>query len=116
MMGLKGEQVVDNHVWITKTHCPSAFPRSLHFNANKTIIIYRSPLDVCYSYLGLTTTQSHSLKIKTKIHETYPQLWNSFVYYFSIGQAAHFDILNTRVATRVPMYFVRYEDLLNNST
>lgn len=79
MMGLKGEYVVDNSVWISKTHCPSYFPRSLQFTANKMIVIVRSPLDVCYSWVGLAITNSHSLKIKTKLHEERAENWTNFV-------------------------------------
>jgi hypothetical protein len=57
-------------------------------------------------------THSHSLKIKTKVHEVYPDNWNIFVGQSAINQRDHFTVLNEIVKSRIPVYYVKYEDLL----
>lgn len=49
MQGFKGQEVVDDRVWIVKTHYPDGFSLELDFPTNKVILCVRNPLDVLAS-------------------------------------------------------------------
>jgi hypothetical protein len=49
MMGMKGEEIVDDTVWVVKTHSPWCMPLAPKFTANKMVIVVRNPLDVILS-------------------------------------------------------------------
>ncbi len=59
-MGLKGEEIVDERVWIVKAHHPALMPGVLKFESNKVICCIRNPLDVFISYASLANTLSHT--------------------------------------------------------
>lgn len=61
-MGMKGEGVVDDTVWIVKSHYPE---RSGHspFSVNKCLLIVRSPLDCIASLFNMIATGTHTNSI-----------------------------------------------------
>ena len=73
LMGVKGEEIVDDTVWAVKTHTPWIFPLVAEpFFCNKAIFIVRNPLDVIVSYIRLFSTGSHIYKPPFEYHEKYP--------------------------------------------
>lgn len=62
-MGMKGEDTVDDTVWIVKTHSPWIMPFQPMFTANKMITIIRNPFDVILSWLTLSCMLCHNAKL-----------------------------------------------------
>lgn len=54
--------MIDNRVWITKTHHPLIIPNTLHYSSNKCIMVVRNPLDVLPSYASFCNTMNHGIK------------------------------------------------------
>jgi hypothetical protein len=61
-MGLVGEGVIDDSVWIVKTHFPEKIGYKV-FNAHKCLLIVRSPIDAISSYFNMIATSSHTNSI-----------------------------------------------------
>lgn len=51
ILGSKGEEHLDDAVWIVKSHTPWAKADSPLWTANKVVCIVRNPMDVIVSYL-----------------------------------------------------------------
>ena len=79
MQGLKAEDIIDDTVWVVKTHSPYSFPFVKQMNCKKMICIVRNPVDVIYSYIHLLTTLTHSLKPMFLYHEQYTEFWDWYV-------------------------------------
>lgn len=77
--GMKGEDIVDDSVWIVKTHSPWCMPYAPIFYAQKQIVVLRNPMDVINSWLELITMTCHSAKAPFKYNETYPKFWDFWV-------------------------------------
>ena len=60
MSGLKGENVVDDTVWIVKTHSPLYDVENLSFGANKVVLVVRNPLDSMISFLNFVSVMTHA--------------------------------------------------------
>lgn len=62
MQGMMGEDIVDDTVWVVKSHSPWIMPDAPVFHANKNIVIVRNPLDTNLSWMHLVATCCHSVK------------------------------------------------------
>ena len=51
MMGSKAEEIVDDSVWVVKTHAPIKVHSGPTFFANKMIVLVQNPLDVILNSL-----------------------------------------------------------------
>jgi len=60
LQGLKGEDIVDDTVWIVKTHSPWCMPFAPLYKANKMMCVVRNPLDVVLSWLNLVALCNHN--------------------------------------------------------
>ena len=60
LIGLLGEGMVDDRVWIVKAHHPFRLWQSVPFTSHKVICCVRNPLDVFPSYASMANTLSHS--------------------------------------------------------
>mmetsp|Transcript_21912 Transcript_21912/g.21097 ORF Transcript_21912/g.21097 Transcript_21912/m.21097 type:complete len:81 (-) Transcript_21912:413-655(-) len=49
--GFKGEGIVDNRIWISKTHFPYTIPVSIPQVGNVALVLVRNPIDCIVSYL-----------------------------------------------------------------
>ena len=56
MLGMRGENIVDDRLWIIKSHHPKKLPGDLSFVSNKVICCVRNPLDVFPSLVQLINT------------------------------------------------------------
>jgi hypothetical protein len=63
LSGFKGEFIVDNKVWVNKTHFPIALPLAATHKGNKALVCVRDPFDAGVSVFNLiyTVTQNKSL-------------------------------------------------------
>ena len=79
MQGMKGEDIVDDTVWIVKSHSPWCIPAAPVFHANKCIVIVRNPLDACLSWLHLVAMDNHSDKSPFDYEKLYPNFFDWWV-------------------------------------
>jgi len=115
MQGLKGEHIVDDTVWIVKSHSPWIMPESPLFTANKVVVVVRNPLDCIPSFLSLCSMGNHSQKPPFNYEEKYPNFWAWWVRFCGGHINQWFKHLMTESKFRdAPMLFVRFEDLLMN--
>ena len=116
IMGLKGETIADDRVWITKTHHPYKFMDTVSYSSNKTIFCVRNPLDVLPSYCSMFNTLNHATKPPFDLSKDYPETWNWFVKK-QCGYMKRFFATLIRQFQKEkvnPIYIVRYEDLVQS--
>jgi len=113
--GLKGEGVINDTVWVAKSHHPFNIKRADLLPVNKTFVCVRNPLDVFPSFASLCNTLSHGNKTEYEFDKDYPEYWNWFVRRQAEQQRRFFDILlrHCNEENRCPLYIVRYEDLVS---
>ena len=79
MMGMKGEDIVDDSTWVVKTHSPWNMPFAPLFTANKMVVVVRNPLDVIPSWLNLIALCNHNTKAPFDYDKEYPNWWDWWV-------------------------------------
>jgi len=113
---MKGEQIVDDRVWITKAHYPLIQPWILDFKSNKIIICVRNPLDVFTSFASLVNTMCHSEQPEFSYSKNFPVWWDWWVRFNADTHAKYFKTLLKECAeSKVPIHIVRYEDLVTDA-
>jgi hypothetical protein len=115
-MGLKGEEIVDERVWIVKAHHPALMPGVLKFDSNKVICCIRNPLDVFISYASLANTLSHTAVPEFDYATDYPEWWDWWIKECADTHAKYFNTMIDHCVkeNKNPIYIVRYEDLMSN--
>ena len=111
--GFKGEGITDGRVWIQKTHFPYKFPYQYPFNTQVVLCCVRNPMDVFVSQFIQLCTMTHNKNTiedftqfpQWKLHiEQEVKIWRYWNEYW-IAKARE---------QAVPIYFFRFEDLLEN--
>jgi len=82
---MKGEDIVDDTVWIVKTHSPWVMIYAPKFKAQKVMCVLRNPLDVIVSWMNLVHTGVHNLKISYEVEKDYP-VWFQFYIEKVVGE------------------------------
>ena len=115
LMGLKGEETVDDTVWVVKTHTPWVMPMAPRFTANKMIVVVRNPLDSCISYLHMASMCQHSGKAPFEFESTYPNFFEWWLKH-SCRKIKEWMAQTMKEAKfrEIPVLFVRFEDLVMN--
>lgn len=114
MQGFKGQEVVDNRVWIVKTHYPDGFSLELDFDSNKSILCVRNPLDVLASQFSFMFTWTHSKSMIQQFHLDFKDTWERMVRYQIHKWAAfHRWWMQHAQKNNLPLYFFRYEDMIS---
>ena len=107
-MGMVGEGVVDDRVWMVKTHFPERLGK-FKFSARRAIVIVRNPFDAIVSYFNMIITQSHTHSLIESEYEKYARIWDAFVY----DETETWKKFHAQwLMVHVPALFVRYEDLV----
>jgi hypothetical protein len=115
LVGMKGEEIVDDTVWIVKTHTPWIMPMAPVFFCNKIICIIRSPIDVMLSFLNLYSMGDHSSKTPFEFNEKYPKWWEWYVKHITVRMTAWYKcLMKDARMKRLPYLFTRFEDLVSN--
>jgi len=78
MTGMIGENIIDERVWVVKSHHPN-HSNGLKHTSNKVICCVRNPLDIIPSYVNLLSTLSHSEKLAFPFEKDYPEWWDKQV-------------------------------------
>mmetsp|Transcript_24772 Transcript_24772/g.17470 ORF Transcript_24772/g.17470 Transcript_24772/m.17470 type:complete len:125 (+) Transcript_24772:690-1064(+) len=116
MSGLKGEFIVDDTVWVTKSHHPWAMQGEIKpSTANKIIQIVRNPLDSMPSFINLGYYVQHSLKSPFDTETEYPDIWNYFINR-TVPKMEEFYNTNMDLGLnhdrKAPVLWIRFEDLV----
>lgn len=115
LQGLKGEDIVDDTVWIVKTHSPWIMPDAPVFFCNKIICIIRSPIDVIISFLHLFSLGNHVQKAPFEYHERHPKWWDWWVHLCTDRMAKWYrTLMHDAKMKALPVLYVRFEDLVND--
>lgn len=89
-------------------------PNSESFTTNKLIVIVRNPADVITSLSHLTLTGSQYLKVKERLNAKFPEFWDNFVTERVTELKQYFKTtIEIAKNNEVPIYFVRYEELID---
>jgi hypothetical protein len=112
--GFKAEGIMDERVWIKKSHYPLKLHFQQGFKSDIAVICTRNPLDISPSYFYLIYTLSHVASFKEHLlDDTVWKYWSRF-------QKADTEAWNLwhnywiRKAkdTEQPIYFFRFEDII----
>ena len=115
LQGLKGEHIVDDTVWIVKTHSPWIMPEAPVFFCNKIICIIRNPIDVIISFLHLFSVANHVQKAPFEYHERHPKYWDWWVHLCTKRMANWYRTLMRDANIKsLPVLYTRFEDLTQN--
>lgn len=69
VLGLAGQGVLDDSVWIVKTHSPIDNGKTIDFEATKTICCVRNPYDAILSQFNFNCTWTHSKKVSFELNQ-----------------------------------------------
>lgn len=115
VQGFKGESIADDKVWILKTHFPEWAPPHLKISATKSVVVVRNPLDVAVSMFQMGVTQTHTKSCNNEINKEFEEDWEWMVKNRSEAWNFFYEYwLDLAKNKNVPVYFVRFEDLLTN--
>jgi hypothetical protein len=107
-MGLGGEGIYDNQVWVIKTHYPERFGKG-KFYAERVLLLLRNPVDCITSLFHMMCAGSHNKSLSDKNFEDNMDVWAEFVKQeITIWKDFHEFYLNSKV----PVHIIRYEDIL----
>ena len=109
-----GEAIIDDTVWIIKSHSPWKMKNQAWF-ANKSIVIVRNPLDSILSWLHFLSMNNHNQKCPFDFEKLYPNFfeWWAKDCAEKINGWMQFTMRDARLR-RVPTLFLRFEDLVAN--
>lgn len=110
--GYQGEGVVDQSVWLIKSHYPERFGYA-RFDVSKTILLVRNPFDTIASYFNMAFTNTHDKELHPCCREApapLASIWEDFVVE-EAGVWLRFHNFWANKAKEMPVLIVRFEDL-----
>ena len=110
--GFQGEGVVDQSVWLIKSHYPERFGY-VCFNVQKVILLVRNPFDAIASYFNMAFTNTHDKELHPSCREApspLANIWEDFVLE-EAGVWLRFHEFWIKKAREMPVMTVRFEDL-----
>ena len=108
LRGLEGEGLVDNRVWVVKSHYPERYGNSEYY-CDRAILLVRNPMDCIVSLFHMVCSGSHNYSIHDDDFKKFVKYWKDFVdMEFTVWDDFH----KFWMISSVPTYVVRYEDIL----
>ena len=109
-LGLIGEGLVDQRIWVVKTHYPERWS-SCKFKAQRAILLVRSPLDAFTSLFHMQCSGSHDVSVHEDEFVKHEKIWrNHLAREATVWADFHAFWLNSNM----PLHIVRYEDIKLN--
>lgn len=109
---MKGENVVDDTVWVVKSHYPWPLPHVPVYEANKLLVVVRNPLDTVISWINLLQMNSHSAKSPFACELEHPGYFDWLLKetctYIKNWTSSVMTVARLR---KLPVLFLRFEDL-----
>mmetsp|Transcript_18614 Transcript_18614/g.17707 ORF Transcript_18614/g.17707 Transcript_18614/m.17707 type:complete len:142 (+) Transcript_18614:590-1015(+) len=113
--GFKGEGINDNRVLMNKSHFPARFPYDAAYSTNAVLVCVRNPLDVLVSSLNFLVTLTHNKQINEDYTKIFPQIWETCIKEdISMWKMWHQYWIEKAEKQEMPVFFVRYEDVLKD--
>ena len=112
--GFAGEGVVDDSVWIVKSHYPERMGY-ISFPTRRVILVVRNVFDSMESYFHMGMTNTHDKRLSDPSLQRLKDegLWDSFIKNECVVWSDfHKHWVSLAVAAKVHLHIVRYEDLL----
>lgn len=110
--GMLGDQIYDDHVWVSKSHWPMPCPFVQKHFRNQLIAVVRNPLDAFVSMFILMNSFIHSRNPNNDIFEEFPEKWDKYVRYYIDYCEKFYDVyIKLAEESKVPFFFFRYEDM-----
>ena len=106
----KAEEITDSTVWVYKSHDPEQKWKSKRAVCNKVICCVRNPFDQIPSSAQFGATKAQSGSINEKLSD-FPEQWNTFLRGGAQTCHDYHEKLMADVPQKVPIYYIRYEDL-----
>jgi len=111
--GFKGEGIVDDRVWINKTHFPYRLPYDHSYESHLVLCCVRNPLDVFVSQFLQLCTMSHNKDVNEDI--TQFEEWKLHIKQeVNIWRKWHDYWVEKARKKEVPVFFFRFEDLIRD--
>ena len=115
MMGMKGEDIVDDTVFVVKTHSPWCMPFAPKFFANKAVCVVRNPLPVFVSWVNLLALCNHNSPSPFEYETEYPEWWNWWIHDCAeMMRRWYAHTMHDSRLRQIPTLYVRYEDLVSS--
>lgn len=106
--GLEGEGLVDNRVWVVKSHHPERTGITL-YHPKRCVMVLRDPIDCIPSLFHLTMTDSHDLSLCDEDFVNFQKQWFEYVENeITVWRDFHEFWLNSDM----PVHVIRYEDMV----
>lgn len=113
--GLKGEQIIDNRVWLIKTHFPYNYPFTVPVTGCTAIALVRNPLDMIVSLFQMAMTLTHNRTLVGDWHIDFAEEWDwAIKQYVNLWRDFYNYWLDGIKNKTLPVYLVRYEDMSTN--
>lgn len=113
MMGMKGEDLVDDTVFVIKTHSPWCMPFAPKFFSNKNVCVVRNPLPVFISWVNLVALCNHNSQSPFDYENDYPEWWDWWIRDCATNMKKWYaHTMHDSRMRKVPTLFVRFEDLI----
>lgn len=89
---------------------------SVQYDCNKIFGIVRNPLDVMLSMAHMSNTMTHTVRPPYNYDTDFPDWWDFWVKLVTEKHRLYYDTLiqDANVDHKVPLYFIRYEDLVHD--
>ncbi len=107
-LGLAGEGLADERVWVVKTHYPERLQK-ITYGAERAILLVRSPLDCIPSFFNMLCSGSHNLSIADDDFQKFSKEWADFI---EEEITVWRDFIQFWIDSGIPTHIIRYEDIL----
>ena len=77
-LGLAGEGLADDSVWVVKTHYPERLQK-ITYGTERAILLVRSPLDCFPSFFNMLCSKSHNVSILDEDFVKFDKQWTEFI-------------------------------------
>jgi hypothetical protein len=115
LLKFKGQWIIDQSVWIYKTHYPARIGKGL-FHFDKILLVVRNPFDAIDSMFNLYLTNSHSKSIKKEEYQRLFHDWEGLVKEEIVIWNKFYEFwINYSKNNNARMLIIRYEDLILDS-
>eukprot|EP01041_Mallomonas_annulata_P006866 gene6866-13914_t len=112
--GFKGEGIVDDSVWIVKTHYPERLGY-LKYKAMRVILLIRNPFDVIESYFHMAMTNTHNKSLSTEAFQSLSLIWDEFLRNeIHVWNNFHKYWIEESSSKNIPIHVIRFEDLMTD--
>ena len=114
MQGAKGTDIVDDTVWVVKTHYPWIPPEPNVFSASRSLVVVRNPLDSIVSWYHYLSEVNHTTKAAYDVAADHPDYFDWWVRDLVPKMRKQYALYLEEARTKkAPYLFIRFEDLVS---